>query len=66
MKDLKKVWGDVGNSGFNTSLGKRNPTLTPKNTRPWTMKNHGVRSVSTRFPYDSHKGEIRNHSNNSR
>ncbi len=66
MRDAQKVRGDVGNSGFNTSLGRRNPTLTPKSTRPLTMKNHGVRAVSTRFPYDSRKGEIRNHSNNSR
>jgi len=61
MKDLRKVRGDVGNSGFNSSLGRRNPTLPPRDTRSMTMKNHGVRTVSTRFPYDSHKGEIRNH-----
>ena len=63
MRDLKKLKGNVGNSGFNTSLGRRNPTPSPKNTRPLTMKNHGVRSLSSRFPYDSSKGEIRDHKN---
>jgi hypothetical protein len=63
MRDLKKVSGDVGNSGFNTSLGRRNPTPAPQNTRHLTRKNHGVRSLSSRFPYDSHKGEIRDHKN---
>jgi hypothetical protein len=59
----KRISGDVGNSGFNTSLGKRNPTPTPQNTRPLTVKNQGVRSLSSRFPYDSHKGEIKDHKN---
>ena len=59
----KKIRGDVGNSGFNSTLGRHNPTPSPKNTRHLTVKNKGVRAVSTRFPYDSRKGEIRNHSN---
>ena len=60
---MKKIHGDVGNSGFNTSLGNRNPTPSPKNTRPLTMKNHCVRNLNTRFPYDSNKGEIKDHKN---
>ncbi len=61
MKDAKKIRGDVGSGGFNTSLGRRNPVPPPKNTAPLTVKHKGARSVSTRFPYDSVKGEIRNH-----
>ncbi len=57
----KKLSGDVGNSGFNTSLGRRNPTAAPKDTRSMTLKNQGVTKLSTRFPYDSSKGEIRDH-----
>jgi len=63
MRDAKKLQGDVGNSGFNTSLGKRNPTPSPKNTRPLTVKDKGVRHLSSRFPYDSRSGEIRDHRN---
>ena len=57
----KKIRGDVGSGGFNTSLGKRNPTPPAKDTSPMTVKHKGVHKVSTRFPYDSSKGEIRNH-----
>ena len=60
---VKKISGDVGNSGFNTSLGRHNPTPSPQNTRHLTVKNKGVRSVSSRFPYDSRNGEIRDHKN---
>jgi hypothetical protein len=55
----KKISGDIGNSGFNTSLGKSNPTPSP--TTPASLKNQGVYKLSTRFPYDSRKGEIRDH-----
>ncbi len=57
----KKLSGDVGNSGFNTSLGRRNPTPSPKDTRSMTLKNQGVTKLSTRLPYNSSKGEIRDH-----
>ena len=59
--NAKKLSGDVGNSGFNSSLGRRNPTPSPKDTRGMTLKNQGVTKLSTRLPYDSVKGEIRNH-----
>ena len=59
--NAKKLSGDVGNSGFNTSLGRRNGVPSPKDTRSMTLKNQGVTKLSTRFPYDSSKGEIRNH-----
>jgi hypothetical protein len=55
----KKISGDVGNSGFNTSLGKPNPTPSP--TTPASLKNRGVYKLSTRFPYASRKGEIKDH-----
>ena len=58
---VKKVSGDVANGGFNSSLGRRNPTPSPKDTRGMTLKNRGVTNLSTRLPYDSSKGEIRNH-----
>ena len=35
---VKKVAGDVGNGGFNSSLGRRNPTPSPKDTRGMTLK----------------------------
>jgi hypothetical protein len=56
----KKISGDTGNSGFNSSLGKPNPT--PSATTPsGSLKNKGVYKLSTRLPYDSSKGEIRDH-----
>ena len=58
---VKKVSVDVANGGFNSSLGRRNPTPSPKDTRGMTLKNQGVTNLSTRLPYDSSKGEIRNH-----
>ena len=58
---VKKVAGDVGNGGFNFSLGRRNSTPSPKDTSGMTLKNQGVTKLSTRLPYDSSKGEIRNH-----
>jgi hypothetical protein len=58
---VKKVSGDVANGGFNSSLGRRNPTPSPKDTRGMTLKNQGVTNLSTRLPYDSSRGEIRNH-----
>ena len=58
---IKKIRGDIGSGGFNTSLGRCNPTPPAKDTSPMTVKNKGVRKVSTRFPYDSSKGEIRDH-----
>jgi hypothetical protein len=58
---VKKISGDVANGGFNSSLGRRNPTPSPKDTRGMTLKNQGVTNLSTRLPYDSSRGEIRNH-----
>ena len=57
----KKIAGDVGNSGFNTSLGKRNPTPSPRGTPGTSLKKSGVTPLSTRLPYNSSKGEIKNH-----
>ena len=55
----KKISGDTGNSGFNMSLGK--PNSVPSATTPASLKNKGVYKLSTRLPYDSSKGEIRDH-----
>ena len=55
----KKISGDTGNSGFNTSLGK--PNSVPSATTPASLKNKGVYKLSTRLPYDSRKGEIKDH-----
>ena len=59
--NAKKLSGDVGNSGFNASLGRRNGVPSPKDTRSMTLKNQGVTKLSTRMPYESSKGEIRTH-----
>ena len=59
--NAKKLSGDVRNSGFNASLGRRNGVPSPKDTRSMTLKNQGVTKLSTRLPYESSKGEIRNH-----
>ena len=61
MRDAKKVSGNTASQDFNTSLGRRNPVPPPRDTSSMTVKTKGVRKVSTRFPYDSNKGEIRNH-----
>ena len=61
MRDAKKIRGNTASQDFNSSRGKRNPVPSPRDTSPMTVKNKGVRKVSTRFPYDSNKGEIRNH-----
>ena len=58
---VKKVSGEVGNGSFNATLGIRNGVPRPKDTRGMTLKNQGVTNLSTRLPYDSSKGEIRNH-----
>ena len=58
---VTKNSGDVGNSGFNSSLGKRNPVPNPRDRSSETQKTNGVKRNPTRFPYDSKKGEIRNH-----
>tara|TARA_R100001244_G_scaffold1234_1_gene1945 strand:- start:594 stop:803 length:210 start_codon:yes stop_codon:yes gene_type:complete len=52
-----------GKEELNMSLGKGNPTPTPADTRGKTVKTKGVQSYSIRFPYDSSKGEIRDHTN---
>ena len=56
-----KISGNTSSGGFNSSLGRRNPVPLPRDTSSMTVKNKGVHKVSTRFPYDSNKGEIRNH-----
>ena len=61
MRDAKKISGNTASQDFNSSLGRRNPVPPPRDTSSMTVKNKGVRKVSTRFPYDSHKGEIRDH-----
>tara|TARA_R100000951_G_scaffold109672_1_gene107076 strand:+ start:514 stop:705 length:192 start_codon:yes stop_codon:yes gene_type:complete len=57
----KKIVGDVGNSGFNTSLGKPNETPAPRGTPGTSLKRAGVTPLSTRLPYNSSKGEIKDH-----
>ena len=61
MKDAKKVSGNTASRDFNSSLGRRNPVPPPRDTSSMTVKHKGVQKVSTRFPYNSHKGEIHNH-----
>ena len=61
MRDAKKISGNTSSGDYNSSLGRRNPVPSPKDTSSMTVKNKGVHKVSTRFPYDSNKGEIRNH-----
>ena len=56
-----KISGNTSSGDFNSSLGKRNPVPSPKDTSSMTVKNKGVKKVSTQFPYDSRRGEIRNH-----
>jgi hypothetical protein len=56
---VSKISGDVGNKGFNTSLGR--PNSVPSPTTPASLKNQGTTKVSTRLPYNSNKGEIRDH-----
>jgi hypothetical protein len=58
---VSKVSGDVGNSGFNGELGRRNPSPPAGSTPGASLKQKGVTKLSTRLPYDSSKGEIRNH-----
>ena len=58
---VSKISGNTSSGDYNSSLGKRNPVPSPKDTSSMTVKNKGVQKVSTRFPYDSNKGEIRNH-----
>jgi len=59
--NAKKLSGDVGNSGFNSSLGKPNPTPAPRGTPGTSLKRSGVTPLSTRLPYNSSKGEIKDH-----
>ena len=56
-----KISGNTSSGDFNSSLGRRNPVPSPKDTSSMTVKNKGVKKVSTQFPYDSRRGEIRNH-----
>ena len=56
-----KISGNTSSGDYNSSLGKRNPVPSPKDSSSMTVKNKGVHKVSTRFPYDSNKGEIRDH-----
>ena len=58
---MKKISGNTSSGDYNSSLGRRNPVPSPKDTSSMTVKNKGVHKVSTRFPYDSRKGEIRDH-----
>ncbi len=58
---VSKVSGNLSNGVVNKSLGRPNPTPSPKNTRGMTRKDHDTGNLSTRMPYDSRKGEIRNH-----
>jgi hypothetical protein len=56
-----KISGNTSSGDYNSSLGRRNPVPSPKDTSSMTVKNKGVKKVSTQFPYDSRRGEIRNH-----
>lgn len=60
MKAMK-VSGNVSNGVINTSLGKPNAKPSPRDTSGMTLKNKGARSLSTRLPYNSSRGEIKNH-----
>jgi hypothetical protein len=60
---VTKDQGSVGNEGFNDSMGKKNMVPNPENTRSKTVKDQGVYKIPTRYPYNSSKGEIRNHQN---
>ena len=63
IQDLGKVRGDTGNSGFNKSLGSPNPKPPAGPTPGKSLKNQGVTKLNTRLPYNSSRGEIRDHSN---
>jgi hypothetical protein len=58
---VSKNQGDVGNGGFNSKLGSRNPTPPAMSPPGKSLKHQGVSKLSTRMPYNSSKGEIRNH-----
>ena len=57
----KKISGDLANGGFNSTLGMRNPTPSASSPPGKSLKGQGVSKLSTRMPYDSSKGEIRDH-----
>ena len=56
-----KISGNTSSGDYNSSLGRRNPVPPARDTSSMTVKNKGVKKVSTQFPYDSRRGEIRNH-----
>lgn len=58
---VSKNSGDVSNGVINKSLGRPNPKPLPKDTSSMTVKRQGIKNNPTRFPYNSSKGEIRDH-----
>ena len=58
---VNKNSGDVGNSGFNKEMGKPNPKPAAMAPPGKSLKNQGVTQLSTRLPYNTSKGEIRDH-----
>lgn len=58
---VTKDSGTVSNGVVNTSLGRPNPVPTPVDTSSKTVKSKGAIHHPTRYPYNSNKGEIRDH-----
>ncbi len=58
---ISKESGDVSNGAMNSELGRPNPKPPAGATPGKSLKKQGVSQLSTRFPYNSSKGEIRNH-----
>ncbi len=57
----KKESGTISSSEINSTLGRPNPKPPAGDTPGKSLKQQGVSKLSTRFPYNSSKGEIRNH-----
>ena len=58
---VSKNQGDVGNGGFNSKLGNHNPTPPAMSPSGKSLKHQGVTPLSTRFPYVTKRGEIKDH-----
>lgn len=59
--NVDKNQGSVGNEGFNSSLGKPNPTPGAVDTRSRTLKSR-TKSLSTRLPVMTARGKVGPHS----
>ena len=56
---ISKESGNVSNGAVNSELGRPNPKPPAGATPGKSLKKQGVSQLSTRFPYNSSKGEIR-------